>query len=500
MRKTNLLVTIFLVVLVFAVIGLSPWIAGFIFKENYLNLIEIINRDNRVKVDVLEYHSGWFNSHAKIQVTPIHFPLVKSEQNPIIPPSFTIEHTIAHGPLVFDKIKNGYTIACASIQSFVHLPPPIEARILGNQSTQGLVQINSLATFGGDWFNNIRMPLLNIPTSSFSKMIWQGLTSDFNFSVFGDFIQKVDLKMQVGSLAVEGDNQSPISAMTIQSISYENNATRQPIGLWNGAANVSVPTVSVKESDGSSVVVDSLAGSSSFGISGDTYHLDSQLSIKSILTPNFLITNISPAKIALAIKGINAQALVEFMQTVRSRGSKPFTPGDLQNYVNKLAHLITPTSSITEEVALNTSSGNMQGKIKLYWTPNAPAPTTLQDIMLNTNMASNIRIAIPLVDKFIEIFSEKYPSAQLPAPQVANPQAAQLPVQTPEQTKADRVKQMINAWEQQGYIIKDNNDYVMSITREGGIIKINGKVMSPPVAPSSQPDTNAQPIPITPSA
>lgn len=64
-------------------------------------------------------------------------------------------------------------------------------------------------------------------------------------------------------------------------------------------------------------------------------------------------------------------------------------------------------------------------------------------------------------------------------PQSAVLQSSVSPPTSPPLTPADRTQQVINDWLQKGYIIKDNEDYVLSITAGGGVIKVNGKEMNP---------------------
>ncbi len=68
------------------------------------------------------------------------------------------------------------------------------------------------------------------------------------------------------------------------------------------------------------------------------------------------------------------------------------------------------------------------------------------------------------------------PVSPLPAQVVAaSPQAQQQMQAQMQQMLVGNISQTIDQWLTQGYITQDGNDYVIAITREAGVIKVNGK-------------------------
>lgn len=72
-------------------------------------------------------------------------------------------------------------------------------------------------------------------------------------------------------------------------------------------------------------------------------------------------------------------------------------------------------------------------------------------------------------------------TAPTPTP---TPVATPVPVSvSPQQSEEALLKQQIADWIQQGFIIRDNNDYVISITHENGVTTVNGKALPPEALP-----------------
>ena len=235
MKKSIAIIFIFLFV-----IGLMPWLDGYYYKQHYLQFISNIvsEHQSNIKIDVLTYRLGWLSSSAQLQVTPT---LEKQGGSPKASLSFIVDQTISHGPLIYDNIQKKITFAMAAVQSSIHFPAWIK-QALGNQ-TNSTLQINSLANFNGDCFNQIEVPLITLPIKEIGTLTWQGLTGDLYFKVDQDRMIQLKSNFNIGAVSAIGENEGPLSQkrFTIQPISTHSDVIREPIGIWSGKAEILIP-------------------------------------------------------------------------------------------------------------------------------------------------------------------------------------------------------------------------------------------------------------------
>ena len=104
-------------------------------------------------------------------------------------------------------------------------------------------------------------------------------------------------------------------------------------------------------------------------------------------------------------------------------------------------------------------------------------------------------------DEIIRIYTQlkQAPASAVQAaqPPTANEPNPQMKDQM-QQLLAGNIMATIDQWLAQGYLSQDGNDYLISITREDGVIKVNGKDLPPDITNMSVPAPTAPPIPSTP--
>lgn len=75
------------------------------------------------------------------------------------------------------------------------------------------------------------------------------------------------------------------------------------------------------------------------------------------------------------------------------------------------------------------------------------------------------------------------------APAIPN---AALPADlTSPKSSEQRAQEMITGWLQEGYLIKQEGNYIINISVNEGILKINGKIISQPTIPLGNASTFA---------
>lgn len=102
-------------------------------------------------------------------------------------------------------------------------------------------------------------------------------------------------------------------------------------------------------------------------------------------------------------------------------------------------------------------------------------PTTMQIISLSNQALSPAQFN----DKIAELKIKSDITTQISALYLQMIQEQQISANAATTPQMPPAQQLIDEWIKQGYLIKDKNDYTLSITAEGGVAKINGKEFDP---------------------
>ncbi len=403
MRIKPILVTVLLLLILIG-LAMIPWIDGMIFKRDYYNFVKALETDKRIRIKILEYREGWFNSDAKVSIAPnmdvvgMPTPPNLPEGNKYTTPTIILTQHISHGPLVQDPISNQRKLGLASIQSNVHLPAAIEAILLGNQANStGVVTVNGLATLGGDYLNQIKTPVFNINIPNVGMVIWQGLNGSMLFHVEGQHIQSVTSDMNIGAVTARNASGSFIS----KEVSTKYDITRDVTGLWNGSYTINTPEVTVSDTGTVLFSINNLGFANTFGVVGqDLYTTKLRIQLGQLKIPEF---SMNQSNLDLSIENLSAPALLNLINAARKYDeSATTTPEQMRQYTALITSLITPTTLLSNNVSINTSFGRLLTNGRTSWS--LPVKTT-DDIMKNVKSTEDVRISVSLANQLIEIIA-----------------------------------------------------------------------------------------------
>ncbi len=210
MDWTNTMKKLLSFIIVIAIIAaVTPYIDGYFFHQNYINLIEHFNAENRMKLTVENYQRGWLHSYATLSV-----PTGDASTSKVF-----LQQTISHGPLVYSGVTKGYTFAMANIESVANSNDKV-VTFLGNPGPKGLANIQTLARFGEQYINHISIFPISINYPGFGKFAWQGLESDISFQVKKEQIKNIKTNTTLGAVSLNGEaialslNTAPITSIT----------------------------------------------------------------------------------------------------------------------------------------------------------------------------------------------------------------------------------------------------------------------------------------------
>lgn len=508
MDWTNTMKKLLSFIIVIAIIAAAvPYIDGYFFYQNYVNLIQQFNAENSMKVTLENYQRGWLHSYATLSVPT----------GDTLNSKAFLQQTISHGPLVYSGITKGYTFAMANIESIANSNDKMIA-LLGNPGPKGLANIQTLARFGQYYINHISIFPISINYPGFGKLAWQGLESDISFQVKNELIKNIKTNTTLGALSLDGEmialslNTAPITSIT--------ESDQQSVGLYDGSTDLSIPSLIIKSADtimfdleGAKFIAKMEAEKQSF------YNIIYNLDIQKINYPSFTIPLVAPFKLHSSIVHLNTQGVKNLVSYYRSVDLGTNKEEQLNQLEALLPKLITLTTSLNIDFFAETSLGAASIKAKFAWPINQPAPQTMKDVTDHAEITMDTRIAAPLLTALVEAdLKSNTPTVATPTP----PAPALQPELSPDkamfnQQVADFVRkgqipmsialQIMDMWDKQLTVqafATDIQQYRLGPEVEAQLIRLySQKVASQNVAQSSnapaittasaQPQTPAQP-------
>lgn len=457
LRMLNYILAIFLMIALAA----APWIDGEFFKRKFLHVADIINQENRVKIEVLDYQQGWLNSSAKLRVTLIEngvtAPYRVATQKKSQPVTFIVEQDISHGPLIYDPLSQRFGVGYANIHSLVHAPQELAA---------AMIETSTLAQFNGDWLGEIRMPKM-VANSPLMNMEWDGLNGDYKLVVIQDDLRNLKINLHVGTITVNfGAQNNYVKQLWIEPISYTNDTARTRNGLWSGNANLATQAIRIKKFDGSLISVEGLTLSTSYGISGATFYNTAMIfNLYNLKLMHPLIPNTKLLHLKISASNFNAEGLNEYIQFFKSSTTEAINNMSMETIETLLAHTVMKNSSITGEGKADTDIGMIELRSLTEWDSTAEQPDTLAEILNTANTRIYVKASPQITKKIILEYKNNFAKPPEAISRVPN----QAPL---------TVDGMVDGLTRIGYIVKNEDSYSTVFTINNGDLKINGRQLS----------------------
>lgn len=568
------------VVIIAIVVAFLPWITGYYFKQQYVDLITAYNAKHPGRITIVDYQTGWFSSNAKLIINPISAEDLSPQAQGNLSAAteflkntaLTLDQHISHGPLVNDPISHTLTFALASIQTTLHLSEKVETLLFGATKPNGIGAISVLAALKHEWIYRVQLFPMDLSFMSMDKTHWEGIEGTISFKTNADdTATQISSKLIFGSLNIAVQEAEEKLELALMPITQNGNWSYSPIGLWIGDADITLPGATFKINNALHYGMEKLLLVGNSNIKGNMYNLASTLTINNLTLTDYAVPSISFFQYKLAFNNLNAMELVHFTTAIQATQNKPNPQDEIMTvYQTVLPRVITPSSTVNVDINMNTSLGALMAKGNALWPANIALPNTMEDAGKNVHGKMDMRIAIPLANAFIDqavnimadhaiqqmpavptvtTITPETPAdvnkdalknklmlfmqnGQLPlpaaiqimslydahaspdaftanvkqlrlappveadiiqlytqlatAPQPATPAPAvpttvqpQLSQSQLQKDLSDSLKDQVNQLIQQGYLIKDGNDYIATLTYENNVFKINNKDLAP---------------------
>lgn len=398
MRKRSYYTLIFILIII---LGMIPLVDGILFKKNFMHMIDVINQDDRIKINIVEYNQGWLTSHTKIRITIIDKNLRYLQQLnvPGLNPSlmnFILEGNIQHGPIIYDRNKFNFQFGYAYLRN----------GLLIDHNKSEIIQIDALSGFNDNWRGQFYMSKFSFSLPTINKITVEELNGSFEITLDNNNIQHIATDMQTGPVSVVGN--PLIKELKIQPIKSSYDATRETNNLWSGRASIFSPGITVSMADNSNFIIEKFAVNNTFSFDESIlYNTNLTLFIKKITSPSYTIPAFAKLQIILSANNLNAQGINEYINFMKSKTLEELKNIDLTKIENLLAHTIKPTSTLKGSVAADTSLGSFSSRFKAIWPENTPLPNSLNEIITHSYTKIKIKLSNLLVVKLLAIYGDQ---------------------------------------------------------------------------------------------
>ncbi len=231
-----------------SLILLTPYIMGWVVKNEFYHLISDLNSPNQFEIQVIEYRQGWFSSVANVQYTlyadkPSNIGLDTNNQA-AQPFQFVLQEKIHHGPVIFlrknkeKETPSSLIFARALVESDINDQQyPITARTI--IQLDGRITTNILA-------NKIANSLEQAEGMSF---VLQKLNGNFDLNP--------KQKDSQGYLNLESmDLMMKNTQLKVKNIHLNYKLNRNATDIWAGKRNINIDKLFIDTPDNKQIVLE----------------------------------------------------------------------------------------------------------------------------------------------------------------------------------------------------------------------------------------------------
>lgn len=447
-------------ILLIILIGLAPFIDGYFAKQNYLKFIDTINANTKKsKITVKSYQLGWLSSEVQQSV---------DATNPDNPFTITMTVRVLHGPLIYDPVSSKWFVGQYYVRSNFVLPDNINTILFGAGVTQPILQTSTLATFNNEFINTFSIPAMNIQAPNGANLTWKGLNGATQFNVKDQHFDHVQLNFTSGTLTATN---GPTN-FTLQNVDVQYDSYLTPFGFLNTTSSLTAPQITLTTNEGSLLLNNLNFKTQNHLDNNNNVNGQSELSFTNM---SFLNFSINSADLKLGAQNLSAQGLKNYVQALQNMSSNAGSFDRNQVY-GLLPQILTPTTQFTENLSVMTPQGNILSDGQVTWDGGFKS---MQEAKNNTHLTVNLRVSVSLINFLLETAAknEQAKAIALPTPP-ANPNTAMAKTNVkpniPAPSRTDKIRAQIQDAVKKGYIKQDNNDYVVTITLQKGVTKING--------------------------
>ncbi len=463
-------------------IALIPWIIGSLCKRNYFHYVERFNQNSGIHIQILSYEQGWLHSQATIRVDIEHVLVsdLHKLNAPLMalirPVSLTIHESIQHGPIVYNRIAQRFSIGYANIQSDLTLPADFALNFVTRLSSQGPIKIDTISRFNNRWQTHLAIPRLDMVIAPNAQATIDGILGTIDLQLKRN-AKLIHLQFQLGAATIDHLQSSFANKISTNPFDYRYNATLQN-GLLTGSTLIHLNQVAVWRPDNSIYTADRLILRNIFSIDDRIlYNTSASIYIAKLNAVNSVVPLTSKIKINIKANNFDANGLNAYIEKLSNISPDLTTELNAMVLADIIMHAINSNSNVVADLTASTDLGKVSANAKMKWL--APIKLTFMDIVHLALIQIDIRAEKPFVMHVLDVYGKEIDDstdASARALLLKNKKnGGLLPVNPTPRSRSEAIlKAMLGV----GYLQQDNNDLLTTLTIQDGVWRMNGWIVS----------------------
>jgi len=465
----GLLITLLTILIILLLI---PFFIGINAKRNYFHLISVLNKEHPGQFQILDYQLGWFHSKAVININiPINL-----FDNQIKLPFLNLENTfiqhITHGPFVYNDSKRRFSFAIAKIKSYF---PSQNISSASDNHIANLMKITTLIYPNGNWINYIMIPANEYQVKSDQSIKWQGLNGYIQLNTDYHSIKKIKTDFEVGKFTLFNNHLNLLAyTLSFNHAHYQNSISQKQLHTWEGNGQLDLSMNDLKlflmMKLSFNMQLDKLKINSTFKSDRQYLHyFNTTLEFDNAKFNNKDIPNITSGKISTTLTDLNTSKIMN--PSSKNTNMSLLALNDL--YTQKILTTITAKTQLKYQLNFQTIYGPLliDG---VFFLGKQSLPKTIEELQNKMDYQINVKAPTNLVNRIISIV-EKEKTTQL---------------NTNLSTTSSPFKLWLDNAIKAGYILLNNNEYIINLKKDNDTVSINGKKINPS---NTQPISNLPP-------
>jgi uncharacterized protein YdgA (DUF945 family) len=384
-----------LFIILIALLLVSPLIIGFYLERNYPFILNVYSALPHLHISLERFHRGWFHSVANLHVELdsdvleyINHPEQDTKPNVR---TLIIEQRIQHGPIFYRHLKElPYFIGLAAIQN--NLYPIAEM-----DNIIHVIKDIDYVSFRGNYYKYFKLAHVNLvyPRSDMNinidKVEGYAWISTKQKKIQGNsFLQGIvfhnpDVRILIPSVRVQFDNDAR---------------------LWLGNDGLTIPSISLIENEVTTASIQDLRYKGFSEVTDGMMSGSKDVFIRQINIGDY---QAGPLRFNISAKKFNADAvddMIEAYHLIKKRGEL-YQSQLTQKMIMMLPEIFNKGTTISlHNLDLKTQDGQLNLNGEVIWTMDkASIPDQISDILSAADVKMYLKIAKPLMSRWIEVAS-----------------------------------------------------------------------------------------------
>ncbi|MDR3478317.1 MAG: DUF945 family protein [Gammaproteobacteria bacterium] len=184
-----------LFILLLCCIAVVPFVDGYLFKKNYLQLLNNANIPH-VNITVTRYHLGWLRSTVKLHI------MIENTDAATEKKEFDVDQVVKHGPFIYDPMLHKMTIASAYITAKMPLSQLSKNIAATNPQQDGMLQIVFVSAFSTQIKGLMGIPDFIWNQQSGTIIAFKGIKASFETNLHDHTIKAFHILMNTDSFSL----------------------------------------------------------------------------------------------------------------------------------------------------------------------------------------------------------------------------------------------------------------------------------------------------------